>query len=80
MFVIHVCGGGIKKDRTGLLMFGGYGSRKLRVIHEPFRKVHHHRVGGVTTTSAWAGLGVNFGNPYMEAILNYGVPRAFNTS
>ena len=41
--------------------------------------MHHHRVGGVTTNSAWVGLGVSFGNPSMEVILSCAVPSTLNT-
>ena len=33
----------------------------------------------MTTNAVWLGLGVNFGNPYMEAILSCRVPRKLNT-
>ena len=40
--------------------------------------VHHHRVEGVTTASSWVGLGTDFGNPYIEAILSCVFTRTLN--
>ena len=60
-------------------MYGGSRVRELRVINGPCRLVHHNRLGGVTTGSAWLGLGVNFGNPHMETILICGVRITPNT-
>ena len=57
----------------------GYIFKKFRGIHGSCLLVHHHRVGGVTTSAAWVGLGAAFGNPSREAILSCGVPRTLNT-
>ena len=78
--VTQVRVGGINNYKVAVLMYGGYRVRYFRVSHTSWRLVKNHRRGGVNTAVAWVGLGVKFGNPYMEAILNYGVPRAFNTS
>ena len=41
--------------------------------------MHQHRVGVVNTNAEWVGLGMAFGNPYMESIPSCGVPRTLNT-
>ena len=41
--------------------------------------MHYHRVGRVTTPVALVGIGVEFGNPSIEAILRSGGPRILNT-
>ena len=46
--------------------------------HESWRLVHHHRVGGVTTSAAWAWIGAAFGNLSMDTILSCGVPSMLN--
>ena len=43
--------------------------RNFMVIHGSWQLVHHHRVGGVTTTAVLVGLGAAFANLSMEAIL-----------
>ena len=35
-------------------------------------------MGGATTAAAWVGLGADFGNPSIKAILSCGVPRILN--
>ena len=67
--------GGINKDKSAVLMYGGYRVRYFRVRHRSWRLVQNHRRGGVNTAVAWVGLGVKFGNPYMEAILSCRVPK-----
>ena len=66
-------------DSTEVLMYVGSRVRNFRVRHGYWQLVHHHMVGGVTTDAAWVGPGAAFGNPYMEAILNCGVPITLNT-
>ena len=72
-------GGGINSDRTLVLMYVGYRYRNFRGRHVYWRLVHHHRVGGVNNDSVWVGIWAAFGNPYMEAILSFGVPKTLNT-
>ena len=53
--------------------------RNFRGIPGSWKIVHYHRVGGVTTAAVWVELGTAFGDPSMEAILSYGVPRTLYT-
>ena len=77
-FVRQIWGRVINRDRTAVLMSVGSRVRNFRVINGPWRLVHHHRVGVLTTVAAWMGLGEDFGNPYMEAILSCGVLSTLN--
>ena len=56
----------------------GSRARKFRGRYGSWQLVHQHRVGGVTTASAWVGLGANFGNRSMEAMLSCGFPITLN--
>ena len=78
-FVRKLWGGGIKMDRTAVFMSVGYIVRKFRVIHVSKQIVHHRRVEGGTIAKEWLRLGVVFGNPSMEFILSFGVPKMLNT-
>ena len=62
-----------------VLVSVGYINRKYRRRHNSLRLVHHHRVVGVTSTVYWVGIGEEFGNPYMEAILICRVTITLNT-
>ena len=79
IIVRQLCGGGINKYSIEVLMHGGYRVGYLRGRHVSWLLVHHHRVGGVTTTEAWVGLGVDFENPSIESILSCVVPSNLNT-
>ena len=52
-----------------VLIYGGYRIRDFRGRHGSWRILHHHRVGGVTTSAAYVELWVHFGTLSMEAIL-----------
>ena len=78
-FVRHVWGGGINRYGTEVLMSVGSRVRNFRGIHGSWLLVHQHRMGVVTTAVAWVGLGDDFGNPSMEAILSGVDTRTFNT-
>ena len=60
-------------------MYGESRVREFRVRYLSLRLVSHHRVGGVTNAEAWVGLGVEFWNPPMEAILRCRVKITLNT-
>ena len=77
-FSRQVWGGGVKKYRTAVLMTGGTIDKEFNIHHGSYICVHHHRMVGMTTTTAWVGMGVDFRNPSMEAILSCGAPRKFN--
>ena len=47
--------------------------REFRRRHVYWKLVHNHKMGRVTKYSARVGLGVDFGNPSIEAILICGV-------
>ena len=68
-------GGSVNMDRMAVLMYVRSRIRNFSGRHGSWRLVHHHRVGVATTSSEWAGIGAAFGNPYLEAILSYGVQR-----
>ena len=78
-FVRQLWGGGINRDMTEVFMSVVSRVRNFRGRHGYWRLVHQHRVEGVTTVATWVGIGASFGNPSMEAILSYGVPRTLKT-
>ena len=65
--------------RTAMFMYGGLRDRDFVILHRFWIHVHHHRVGGVTTSASWVVLGVDLGNPSIEDILRCGFPRTLNT-
>ena len=71
-------GRGVYKARTVVLMSGLMRVRDFRILHGSWRHVNHHGLGETTTTTAWVGLGVNFGKPSMEVILSCGALRTLN--
>ena len=61
-FIRQLRGGGINRARTAVLMSVGYIVINLSGIHGSLKLVHNHRMGGVTISAAWVGLGMAFGN------------------
>ena len=62
-FVRQLWGGVINRYRTEFLMSVGYRFIKFSGRHGSWQLVHHHRVGGVTTSSALVRIGAAFGKP-----------------
>ena len=71
-FVRQIWRWGGNKARAEELMFGGTRDRDLRIRNVSWMSVHHHRVWGVTISEAWVGMGVDFVESSMEALLSFG--------
>ena len=78
-FIRQVWGCGVKKARMEALLSGKKRARYFGIRNVSWRHVNHHRLGEVNSYVAWVGLIGDFGQPSMEAILIYGVPRTVNS-